>query len=662
MPPKAVPPPALTVGTIASRSLAEKLQSAPSAAVLLSSLPAASSLSTLLTGYDLPETSSMLEFIGLLNCKTLKVHELTSEALKKQLTSSIEQSSDVKTMTFLLQKSFPYRNMSQNLLRIFLTVLNRLYDLNKVPDPIYGALVKDTTIRPRLDRHIRLELLLRFPTYATEILTPLKSLSKPSELYTRLSDILMSTGEDKSLSRSTYLILNHLIDGTWKAICSRSLVRKIINTVVAPHSAAKWSGSIVTRGTVNRVFKALRDYDGKGGSETAWSIVKPYTGAIASTFTTCPSASLRKLLSTMKSLDKLKTFQSDPSKVVKDYATVIGRQNIKWYDIVRTEKLEDFESDMLKVYDNCIKYNVKGPYVEFAIEQKMIFEVKLEKVKNSLMATTPDSETLKEQTYVLNCSRYYLSNFLTTYALSAWSSIENLMQTVTKSTRNEVDYEFKEMHLLNFILSGEAEINYNLQKEFNEEICKIVLYGLTLKNVLCGSMRSLGLKGIGELNLKEEVLRNNKESVECWLTLMILDMTKDVASVSVWSGIISQIRSVIGSFSWSNFSERILVNGESTKYGLINGPSLRDSQSRKIIDEIYNCKRETGFNVLAKRVKKGNGVLAYKEKLEEVRRLCKGGECSEKEKECLRFVAGKVEKKGREWIKKECGEFVKGIL
>ncbi|GMH64951.1 hypothetical protein TrLO_g5244 [Triparma laevis f. longispina] len=505
MPPKAVPPPALTVGTIASRSLAEKLQSAPSAAVLLSSLPAASSLSTLLTGYDLPETSSMLEFIGLLNCKTLKVHELTSEALKKQLTSSIEQSSDVKTMTFLLQKSFPYRNMSQNLLRIFLTVLNRLYDLNKVPDPIYGALVKDTTIRPRLDRHIRLELLLRFPTYATEILTPLKSLSKPSELYTRLSDILMSTGEDKSLSRSTYLILNHLIDGTWKAICSRSLVRKIINTVVAPHSAAKWSGSIVTRGTVNRVFKALRDYDGKGGSETAWSIVKPYTGAIASTFTTCPSASLRKLLSTMKSLDKLKTFQSDPSKVVKDYATVIGRQNIKWYDIVRTEKLEDFESDMLKVYDNCIKYNVKGPYVEFAIEQKMIFEVKLEKVKNSLMATTPDSETLKEQTYVLNCSRYYLSNFLTTYALSAWSSIENLMQTVTKSTRNEVDYEFKEMHLLNFILSGEAEINYNLQKEFNEEICKIVLYGLTLKNVLCGSMRSLGLKGIGELNLKEEV-------------------------------------------------------------------------------------------------------------------------------------------------------------
>lgn len=111
MPPKAVPPPALTVGTIASRSLAEKLQSAPSAAVLLSSLPAASSLSTLLTGYDLPEISSMLEFIGLLNCKTLKVHELTSEALKKQLTSSIEQSSDVKTMTFLLQKSFPYRNM-----------------------------------------------------------------------------------------------------------------------------------------------------------------------------------------------------------------------------------------------------------------------------------------------------------------------------------------------------------------------------------------------------------------------------------------------------------------------------------------------------------------------------------------------------------------------
>ncbi|GMH89108.1 hypothetical protein TrST_g3300 [Triparma strigata] len=661
MPPKSSSSvtPTLTVGTIASSALTKKLQSAPSAKVLLSSLPKDASLSNLLKNkYDLPDTSSMLEFISLLGCKTVKVHDLTSETLKKHLTSSIEQSTNKTTLTFLLQKSFPYRNMSPGLLRIFLAVLNRLYDLDAVPKPIYSALVKDKTILPRLDRHIRLELLLRFPAYAEETLKPLKEIAKPSVLYTRLNEIF-SAGSDKSLSRSTYLILNSLTDGTWKPICSRSLIRKIINTVPNPHSSPTWTGTLIPSPSVNSLFKSLRDYDGKGSPSDAWSIINPTTGLTSPTFTPIPPSSFRSILSSMKSLDKLLTFQNDPSRIVSDYKNII--KDVKWYGNVRTTNLNDFESDMLLVYDNCIKYNVSGPYADFASSQKKIFTSKLNKLKSEMKVVHESEDVVAEKNYLIKCARHYLDNFSVQYALLAWSKIESLLSSASSPSPPSPSSflsSFTESHLLNFIHSPPPSPPSH---PFTSEITKIILHGLLQKSLQTGPLKTLNLTTPGPLNLLTSSLSTSPPLLEIWLTLLLHDSTRSPLSLKIWQPHLTSLLSSVP-IEWSTFSERLLLNSEGTRHGLISGLTVKSSSSRQILDSIYHRSREVSWMILAKRCKRGNEVLTQKEKLDEVKRLCEGGEFSMKEKEYIQFIGGKVGGKGREWIKRECGGIVEGII
>ena len=110
-----------------------------------------------------PDTTPILEFLNLLNCRSSTTHDLALRSILKSLLDAMKgaKPSDLKS---LLPKMYPYRNLTPSLTKAFLASLLRLQPSNSVPSKIWDLLPSDGTLFPAAPRQLKQECYLRTPS------------------------------------------------------------------------------------------------------------------------------------------------------------------------------------------------------------------------------------------------------------------------------------------------------------------------------------------------------------------------------------------------------------------------------------------------------------------------------------------------------------------